>query len=211
MENWLEAIAVTYGPLGVFVVSLLGSILPFVPVPYLIVVVLLSETVNPLILGLAAGIGGSIGKITSYIIGRLGYRLLSDEKKRSMDTLREFIGKFGDLGVFIFALTPLPDDVYIIPAGMVKLSFWRFMLANTAGKILLSILVAVLGRTYFEYARLLLGEVSWVSTAVATLAMVIITVLLLKTDWEKLLKTLKESGWKGVLRSYTPWKNRKSI
>uniref|UniRef100_A0A7J3G4Z5 VTT domain-containing protein n=1 Tax=Caldiarchaeum subterraneum TaxID=311458 RepID=A0A7J3G4Z5_CALS0 len=206
MENWLETIAVTYGPLGVFAVSLLGSILPFVPVPYLIVVVLLSDTVNPFILGFAAGIGGSIGKITSYIIGRLGYRLLSAEKKKSMDTLREVIGKYGDIGVFIFALTPLPDDVYIIPAGMVKLSFWRFLLANTAGKILLAILVALLGRTYFEYTKLLLGDVSWLSTVLATLAMITITVILRTTDGDKLLKTLKESGWRGILRNYRPWK-----
>ncbi|BAJ50230.1 conserved hypothetical protein [Candidatus Caldarchaeum subterraneum] len=208
MENWLETIAVTYGPLGVFAVSLLGSILPFVPVPYLIVVVLLSDTVNPLILGLAAGIGGSIGKITSYIIGRLGYRLLSDEKKKSMDTLREFIGKYGDIGVFIFALTPLPDDVYIIPAGMVKLSFWRFLLANTAGKILLAIIVALLSKTYFEYSKLFLGETSWLSTAGAVVAMVVLTIILLRTDWEKLLKTWEERGWRGVLREWVKWRNK---
>ncbi|MDW8084321.1 MAG: VTT domain-containing protein [Candidatus Caldarchaeum sp.] len=198
MFEWLESVAMTYGLPGVFVVSLLGSLLPFVPVPYLFVVVLLSDTVDPLLLGVAAGLGGSFGKITSYAVGRMGYRILGEEKQKRMDTLREIIGKYGDIGVFLFALTPLPDDVYLIPAGMVRLNFWRFLLANTLGKIILASIVALLGRTYFEYARLLLGESTWISVVGAVVAMVVITVVLLRTDWETIIQTYRKSGWKGV-------------
>lgn len=189
-----------------FVVSLLGSVLPFVPIPYLFVVVLLSDTVDPLLLGIVSGLGGSLGKITSYALGRMGYRFLGETRQRRMDALREIIGKYGVIGVFVFALTPLPDDVYIIPAGMVRLNFWRFLIANTLGKIILATLVAVLGRTYFEYARILLGESTWITTGLAVLAMVIITVILLRTDWETMLQTLKKSGWKGVLQNLGVWR-----
>jgi membrane protein YqaA with SNARE-associated domain len=126
LTNWFQEFAIAYGPLGVFTVSLLGSVIPFTPIPYLFVVVLLSDVVEPWILGLAAGLGGSFGKITSYMLGRLGYRFLGQESRRRMDALRELIGKYGDVGVFIFALTPLPDDIYLIPAGMVRIPFWRF-------------------------------------------------------------------------------------
>lgn len=200
LVEWLETIALAYGPLGVFLVSLLGSLLPFVPVPYLIVVVLLSDTVNPLILGFASGLGGSIGKITSYLVGRMGYRLLGEKRQRRMDALREIIGKYGDIGVFLFALTPLPDDVYLIPAGMVRLSFWRFLLANTLGKIILATVVAVLGKTYFEFARIYIGESTALATGLAVVAMIVITIILLRVDWEVLLKSYRESGWKGVLQ-----------
>ncbi|MEM1977565.1 MAG: VTT domain-containing protein, partial [Candidatus Caldarchaeum sp.] len=169
MTDWLQSLALTYGPAGVFVVSLLGSVLPFVPIPYLFVVVLLSDTVDPLLLGIVSGLGGSLGKITSYALGRMGYRFLGETRQRRMDALREIIGKYGVIGVFVFALTPLPDDVYIIPAGMVRLNFWRFLLANTLGKIILATLVAVLGRTYFEDARILLGESTWITTGLAVL------------------------------------------
>ncbi|MCX8201110.1 MAG: VTT domain-containing protein [Candidatus Caldarchaeum sp.] len=206
MFEWLESTAVTYGPVGVFAVSLLGSLLPFVPVPYLFVVVLLSDTVDPVILGLASGIGGSLGKITSYVIGRMGYRLLDEQRQKRMDALREIIGKYGEIGVFVFALTPLPDDVYLIPAGMVRLNFWRFLFANTAGKIILATLVAFLGRTYFQFAEILLGESTWISTAAAVLAMVAITVILLRIDWENILKTVKKSGWKGIFQDFKLWK-----
>lgn len=198
--------ALTYGPLGVFAVSLFGSLLPFVPVPYLVVVVLLSDTVDPLLLGVASGVGGSLGKITSYAVGRMGYRFLGEKRQKRMDALREIIGKYGVIGVFVFALTPLPDDVYLIPAGMVRLDFWRFLLANTLGKIILATLVAVLGKTYFEYARILLGESTWITTGLAVMAMVVITVILLRTDWETMLETLKKSGWKGILQNFGLWK-----
>ncbi|MEM4287967.1 MAG: VTT domain-containing protein [Candidatus Caldarchaeum sp.] len=175
--------------------------MPFLPVPYLFVVVLLSETVDPLVLGLASGLGGSFGKITSYLLGRLGYRFLGQEGKNRMDALRELIGRYGDIGVFVFALTPLPDDVYLIPAGMVKLNFWRFLLANTLGKLILSTAVAYMGKTYFYYSHLFLGEATLVSTAVAIVAMTIITILLLKVNWELALKIIRESGWKGIIRN----------
>jgi len=200
--NWVEEVALTYGPAGVFLASLLGSIIPFVPIPYLFVVVLLSETVDPLILGIAAGLGGSLGKITSYLLGRFGYRLLGQQSKKRMDALRELIGRYGDLGVFIFALTPLPDDVYLIPAGMVKLSFFRFLAANTAGKIILSTFVAYMGKTYFEYSRIFLGESTLVSTVIAVVAMTVITVVLLRVDWEYALKIMRESGWKGLIKNF---------
>jgi hypothetical protein len=95
LTNWFQEFAVAYGPLGVFTVSLLGSVIPFAPIPYLFVVVLLSDVVEPWVLGLAAGLGGSFGKITSYMLGRLGYRFLGQESRRRMDALRELIGKYG--------------------------------------------------------------------------------------------------------------------
>jgi membrane protein DedA with SNARE-associated domain len=199
LTNWFQEFAVAYGPLGVFTVSLLGSVVPFAPIPYLFVVVLLSDVVEPWILGLAAGLGGSFGKITSYMLGRLGYRFLGQESKRRMDALRELIGKYGDVGVFIFSITPLPDDIYLIPAGMFRIPFWRFLLANTLGKLILSTSVAYLGKTYFEYSALFLGDAQWTSTVVAVAVMTAVTVVLLRVDWELALKIMRESGWRGIL------------
>ena len=204
ISSWIESIALQYGLLGVFIASLMGSLVPFLPIPYLFVVVLLSESMDPWLLGLVAGVGGSIGKITSYFLGRSGYRLLSTDSKRRMDTLRSIIGRYGDLGVFIFAVTPLPDDVYLIPVGMMRFNFWRFLLANTLGKIVLSIAVAYLGRTYFSLARLFLGEASGLSMLAAIVAMTVLTILLLRVDWELAVRILREEGWRGVLRNLSP-------
>jgi len=188
-----------YGYLGVFAASILGSIIPFIPLPYLFVVVLLSDMLDPLMLGIAAGVGGSLGKITSYALGRSGYKLFKPETKRRMDALRSLIGKYGDLGVFIFALTPLPDDVYLIPIGMMRFTFWRFLLANTAGKILLAVFVAYLGRIYFDLASVFLGEAQFTAVAAAIAVMIAVTIVLLRVDWELALQIVKKQGWRGVL------------
>jgi len=202
VQDTLLQIATQYGYLGVFAASILGSIVPFLPIPYLFIVVLLSEALDPLLLGVSAGIGGSLGKITSYALGRGGYRFFSQETRRRMDSLRKIIGKYGDVGVFLFALTPLPDDVYLIPIGMMRFSFWRFLLANTLGKIFLSIGVAYLGKTYFNIALIFLGEGSQLPATVgAIVAMVIITVILLRVDWEMTLKIMQEEGMRGVIRN----------
>ncbi len=202
LNELLLQVAQQYGYLGVFAVSLLGSLIPFLPVPYLFVVVLLSDSLDPLLLGIVSGLGGSLGKITSYALGRGGYRLFSQERKRKMDTLRDLIGKYGDLGVFIFALTPLPDDVYLIPIGMMRFSFWRFLLANTLGKIILSVFVAYAGRTYFDVAIMLFGKEAQLPAIIAAVvAMVIITVVLLRVDWEVMVRILREQGVTGVIRN----------
>lgn len=195
----LRAIAESYGYGGVFLVSLIGSLVPFLPVPYLFVVVVLSRTLDPVMLGLISGIGGAVGKLTSYALGRTGYRLMGEARRRQMDSLRELLGKYGDLAVFFFALTPLPDDVYYIPAGMIRMPLWRFMLANTAGKVVLAVFVAYTGGIYLTLLETTLGDTLGILVAVAALS--VITFLILRTDWEKVLLHFRSGGVREVIRN----------
>lgn len=195
----LRAIAESYGYGGVFLVSLIGSLVPFLPVPYLFVVIVLSRTLDPVLLGLISGIGGAVGKLTSYALGRTGYRLMGEARRRQMDSLRELLGKYGDLAVFLFALTPLPDDVYYIPAGMIRMPLWRFMLANTAGKVVLAVFVAYTGGIYLTILETTLGDALGIIVAVAALS--VITVLILRTDWERVLVHLRSGGVREVIRN----------
>jgi len=191
-----------YGYLGAFLISVLGSVVPFLPVPYLIPVVLMAEKLDPLILGIAAGIGGAVGKLTSYFLGRAGSRLLREEGQKRMETLGRAIGKYGAIAVFLFALTPLPDDVIYIPVGLARLSLLKFMIANALGKIVLSWIVAYGGRTYFDVARIVLGEGGGVTATIAALiTMIIITVILLKIDWEDVVRSTEKEGARGAISS----------
>jgi hypothetical protein len=36
--------------------------------------------------------------------------------------------------VFLFALTPLPDDILFLPLGMMKYSFWKCIIPGWLGK-----------------------------------------------------------------------------
>jgi len=191
-----------YGYVGAFLISVLGSLIPFLPVPYLIPIVLMSKTLDPLLLGILAGIGGAIGKLTSYGLGRFGRRLLKEERRRKMTILGRAIGKYGVLAVFLFALTPLPDDIIYIPIGLAGFDLIKFMFANALGKIILSWIVAYGGRLYFDLAGIFLGQGGGLTaTFIALIAMIIITILLLRIDWEEVMKSAERSGFMAAIKS----------
>ncbi len=201
MSGVVEALgtfANQFGYPGIFAVSLLGSVVPFVPLPYLVIVVLLSETQNPLLLGLAAGVGGALGKLTSYFLGRFGYLAVGRQTQENLDVLHDVMTRYGAFGVFVFSVTPLPDDVYLIPMGIVRLPFWRFFLANLAGKIVLSTLVAYLGRAYLGSLESVMGD-SIVAIASAAILTVLVSVLLMRADWVLAVRIAKSEGTRGLL------------
>lgn len=196
----LEGLASQFGYLGIFAVSALGSAIPFVPLPYLLVVILVSGSYNPLLLGLAAGVGGAAGKVTSYLLGRFGYRMAAKETRGNLDALHDVLAKYGALGVFVFAVTPLPDDVYIIPMGIIRLPFWRFFVASLAGKVILSMVVASLGNSYFASVGALLGDSPWVTAAAVVLTMVL-SLLMMRADWNLAIRVVRARGVRGFLGS----------
>jgi len=183
-----------YAYLGAFMISLLGSLIPFLPLPYLIPIVLMADKYNPVFLGVAAGVGGAVGKITSYLIGRISRRFfLSKNNKNSF--MARAINKYGVFAVFLFALTPLPDDILYIPAGLAKMSFTKFMVANALGKIVLTIIVAYLGRAYFTLVRLYIGSEAGIYPVIGSIIfMIILSILLFKIDWETVVRTYRRHG-----------------
>ena len=197
----LTDLALRYGYLGVFATTLLGSLVPFFPFPNLFVVVLLSNVLDAPQLGLLAGLGGSLGKVTSYLLGRSGYGLSKTETRSNLDVVRGFLGRYGTLGIFILAVTPLRDEVYAIPMGMLNFPFRRFLLANTLGKIILYTAVAYLGRFFLATLGTFLGEGEVIATALAFLVTIATSVLLRRANWKLALEVYMKSGLRGVISS----------
>lgn len=202
-----------HGYLGALLIAVLGSLVPFLPAPYLIPIVLMSRVLDPLLLGIAAGVGGALGKLTSYFLGRFGRRLLSEERRRKIAVLGKAIEKYGMLAVFLFALTPLPDDVIYIPVGLTGLSIAKFMIANMLGKIVLSWMVAYAGRFYFDLATLFLGESNGlIVTILAIAAMVAIKVVMLRVDWEEVIEAGRKNGfWAAFKAMLVPVNRRRGL
>ncbi|MEM2910662.1 MAG: VTT domain-containing protein [Nitrososphaerota archaeon] len=191
---------VSYGYFGSFIISFLGSLIPFLPLPYLFPIVLLSMKLDPLLIGVLSGLGGSLGKVTSYMVGRFWRRFMSQDSKNRLEFFKSMIDKYGAVAVFLFALTPLPDDVIYIPMGIIGYGFLKFMLANCAGKVVLAIFVAYLGRYYKELMDMFVGEsMSMLSVLVAVAVMVFFSIVLFRMDWQGLVTTFRQKGWRGVL------------
>ncbi|MEM3884498.1 MAG: VTT domain-containing protein [Nitrososphaerota archaeon] len=202
LESFYELIEllISYGYFGSFIISFIGSLIPFLPLPYLFPIVLLSMKLDPFLVGVLSGLGGSLGKVTSYIIGRFWRRFASQSSKKNLDFFRSIIGKYGALAVFLFALTPLPDDIIYIPMGIIHYGFLKFMLANCAGKVILAVFVAYVGRYYKELMDVFLGEsMNALSISIAVVIMIVFSIVLFRMDWQEFITVFRQKGLRGVL------------
>jgi len=212
LYNWLLEISKGIGGYtGIFVVSILGNLIPFMPIPYLAVVFFYAAYVpgvDPYVIGLISGIGGGIGKLIVYLFSRGASKLLPDEKEEQLKIFSKLIGDYGALAVFIFAATPSPDDVIITVLGIAKYNVLKFFIAVTLGKIIISILTAIFGKMF----NFLLGEEgSWYSFIYSLVFFFIITWIILSIDWMSVLEITNKEGWKGLAIKLRDVKERKKI
>jgi len=189
-QEWLLSIAQQYQFLGVFLISFIGTVSIVFPIPYTLVILLLSTGgMNPLILTVAGGLGSAIGEFSGYAIGYYGRRIISQERRRKMDFFVKIFDRYGPLAVFLFALTPLPDDLLFIPLGMLRYKFWRMFIPCIAGKILMCAFLAYFGGLFRDIILLIFGEEeSWVGMLITAALLVFILIVLLKVDWEKVFE-----------------------
>jgi uncharacterized membrane protein YdjX (TVP38/TMEM64 family) len=135
-----------YGYLGVFLINLIASSTIIFPLPAAAFVFGLGVVLNPLFIGLAAGLGAAIGEFTGYGIGRGGRRIIRRKWKKQINDIDKLFAKYGGFFViFIFAATPLPDDIAGIVAGVFKYPVKKYFLAVLLGKIVLNVVIAYAG------------------------------------------------------------------
>jgi len=185
----------SYGYAGTFVIGLLGNAVPFLPVPYLVPIFLLSTILNPLWVGISVGIGASFGKCVSYLIGRGGWKMLGEKRQRELECFSTLLGKYGAVAVYLFASLPLPDDIIVIPFGMIKYSFKKFFAALILGKLTLGLIVAYTASYSFEYAKIFLGESnSIITTAASIIFMLLMIVIIFRIDWIEAAEFIDKNG-----------------
>ncbi|MEM1538625.1 MAG: VTT domain-containing protein [Candidatus Nezhaarchaeales archaeon] len=196
----LYELVVRYGYPASFIAGLLSHVIPFIALPYLTVVWTLSKTLNPVILGVLSGLGAGIGKLSSYYVGLQGGRLIAGSKRSiQLDALKGLIKNYGALAAFIASITPLPDDVFLIPLGMMKYELWKYLAATISGKVLLCLTVATAGRLMGGLLDIILGEGGVYSFLASILIVAALIYLVFKIDWVKLTGVLSVQGWQGLV------------
>ena len=184
--QWLITLLMSYGYVGAFVISFLGNLLVFVPIPYLLLVFWMGSFLDPLLLGVAGGFGATIGKTVIYMIGAAGRKFLSSERRDKLDYAKSLLGKYGALAIFFFALSPLPDDILYVPMGIMRYNLISFFISCLLGKIILTIIIALggdLSRTAIQYFA---EEYGFVGIFLTVLFIVVSVYITLRLDWEKL-------------------------
>lgn len=184
-----------YGYLGTFTIAVLGNVVPFLPVPYLIPIFLLSQVLDPLFVGITVGVGASLGKCVSYAIGRGGRAIINEKKKKELECFGNLLGKYGIIAVYLFASLPLPDDIIVMPFGIIKYDFKKFFVALLLGKLTLGMIVAYVGRFSVELARIFIGDVHSLPTIViSVLLMLIFTWIIYKINWIEATEYVEKHG-----------------
>src|SRR3989338_10215065 len=142
-----------YGYFGAFLGSLVSSLSPFFPVPSFLFTIAAGTLLNPLGVGIIAGTGAAIGEMIGYPIGggiRYGLKKKGNRKRRKsryeknmLKVIKKwFDRKRGTLIIFLFAVSPLPDDFVVIFCGIIKYDMKKLFIALLAGKIVFSLVLA---------------------------------------------------------------------
>jgi len=117
----MQNLSIQYGYFGIFLISLIGALSVFFPIPYTVVIFALGGlkvgeawVFEPLWIAVAAGIGSAVGEFSGYLIGFGGRKVIGEKYKKKMEFLMKLFDKFGPIIIFLFALTPLPVAIALL-------------------------------------------------------------------------------------------------
>lgn len=200
LSEWMKNLALQYQYFGIFLMSLIGALSIFFPIPYTVVIFTLGGLkvgeawlFEPLWIAVAAGIGSAFGEFSGYLLGFGGRRVIGEKYRKKMEFLMKIFDRFGPIVIFLFALTPLPDDLLFIPLGVIRYSLVKAFVPALIGKICMNFIVAYSGRLSMQIIRDIFGlESDWISALIgmilAIVLLVIVFVIMFKVDWEKLFE-----------------------
>ena len=176
-------------------ISFVGSIIIFIPIPYfpVLVAAAFDKHLDPHIISLSSAIGSVAGKMIIFYASYYGRKILNTSTKKRMFPLHRLLSKYGWLGAFMAAATPIPDDVVYITLGLAKYSPFRFATAVFAGKMVLKEITVwsalLIGRPFVEYFISNYSNPVYFVALIGCTAVIlaIILYLSLKLDWAKII------------------------
>ena len=188
LEDWMLQFAHQFGYLGVFVISFIGSVSVIFPIPYTLVIFFLGSVLDPFFVAVSGGLGAALGEFSGYALGYYGRTVVNKERRRKMDYMVKLFDRYGPVSIFLFALTPLPDDLLFIPLGIMRYPFLRAFIPALLGKTLMTFILAYIGQQYFDVIESLFGGSGLIGIVISVVLLIIIIVAMIKIDWEKLFE-----------------------
>ena len=183
------------GYIGLALVSFIGSLIPFVPVPSFILLATMSVggQFDIHILALISAFTATIAKQIIFYASYGGRRMISEKTKKRMKPFQKLVKRYGGVAAFVAAATPIPDDMVYIPLGLAKYNPKRFFIATLSGKIVLCYIIVLISHyTGLSILEPILEDIDdpfavYVGMIVFGAVMTVIVILLLRLDWERIL------------------------
>ena len=196
MDLWdIFPFAPEVGYIGLALVSFIGSLIPFVPVPSFILLATMSVggQFDIHILALISAFTATIAKQIIFYASYGGRRMISEKTKKRMKPFQKLVKRYGGAAAFVAAATPIPDDMVYIPLGLAKYNPKRFFIATLSGKIVLCYIIVLISHyTGLSILEPILEDIDdpfavYVGMIVFGAVMTAIVILLLRLDWERIL------------------------
>jgi len=136
----------SYGYLGVFIISLFAGSIMVLPIPYVAVVFTLGGVLNPALVGVASGLGASVGAMTIYLAGYGGHSLFRNYNDAIYSRMVGWVQRRGSIAVFIMSAVFNPLFIPMaITLGMLRFRLWKFFVLCWAGNTVKSLAIAYAG------------------------------------------------------------------
>lgn len=191
---------------GIFLLMFILNSAPILMPPTWIVLVsfrALDPTLNPLSLAIVGASAATLGRFVLLKTSSYFTRFLSEERKSSLDKIQHFLQskKLGYFGTsFVFAATPLPDNILFITYGLMKAKSVQIYCGYWLGRfaayyVMLSVSEAVL--TPF----LKMFEERYVGVLVVDIASIGVMIFFASVNWnllisERKIRFVKPKFWK---------------
>ena len=124
-----------FGYPGIFLIALLANATILLPAPGVAVIYAMGAIFNPFGVGLAAGLGGTIGELSGYLAGFSGQAVV--ERMDVYNRIRPWVDKYGGWAILVLSAIPNPFfDVAGIAAGIAKMPLQTFLLFSGIGQLI---------------------------------------------------------------------------
>ncbi|MBI4330023.1 MAG: VTT domain-containing protein [Chloroflexi bacterium] len=125
-----------YAYLGVFFITVLNSSTIIFPAPGMALVLAAASRWDPVWIAIAASMGGSLGELTGYLIGRAGKTVIVADQSEVYKRAERWMRHYGAWVVSFLAGIPLmPFDIVGLVAGGLKYPVGKFLLFCWFGRI----------------------------------------------------------------------------
>lgn len=140
----------------------------------------------PFLVGFIASLGCLIGEMGGYLIGRSG-ALISEEKINNLKPIQDYLinhPRLAPILIFLAAITPISDDLIVVPLGLIKYSPKKTLFFCWLGKLGFMLIFAY---NLINICQLIGGE-SWILSILSLYALLILVYIILRVDITKILK-----------------------
>ena len=141
----------TVGYAGVFLFTFLGAATIFLPSGGSAAVILSGAVLNPVLVGLLAGIAAALGELTGYVLGYEGSGIL-EKRIKMFPKVKGWMEKRGSMTIFLLSVLPNPlFDAAGLAAGAIRFPLRKFLFFCWSGKTIQALGGAFVGALGSEW------------------------------------------------------------